>query len=471
MRRVTQLCLVAALAALLSPAVASSAPRMYVGFHDDVAFRWNPNRTEVLAQARSANATIVRTLVDWSKTAPTRPANAANPFDPAYRFSDIDELVRNAQQRGLEVVITIWGTPKWANGGKTPNVVPRNVNDLKNFSRAVAARYSGRYAQYPWVGRYSVWNESNLQLFLSPQFDAKGRSVGPRLYAKMYAAAYAGLKAGNSRAQVAIGSTSSHGRDKKLNGNSDTHSPGRFAQLVAAANPRLKFAAWAHHPYPTPLRLKPTQKVKWPNVTLTSLPRFEQSLDKWFKRKGVRIWITEYGHETKQDGEPQGVSRAQQAAYTTQAIGLAKKDPRVDMFVWFIFRDDQTSAWQSGLLTKSGAAKPALARFRSAAKSVDARNPLVKVRSGIASPAVAVPLRELAANLRFGDTVGINYRVFLRGKQVAAGQPATTLGPDAIARFRLAGFKPAKKSTYVVRLDANTANGGAASRELTIVAS
>ena len=93
----------------------------------------------------------MRTLVDWSKTAPTRPANAANPFDPAYRFSDVDELVRNAQQRGLEVLITIWGTPKWANGGKTPNIVPTNVNDLKNFSRAVAARYSGRYAQYPWV--------------------------------------------------------------------------------------------------------------------------------------------------------------------------------------------------------------------------------------------------------------------------------------------------------------------------------
>ncbi|MGH3070657.1 MAG: hypothetical protein ACRDNB_00115, partial [Gaiellaceae bacterium] len=271
MRRVTLLFLVAALAALLSPAVASSAPRMYVGFHDDVAFRWNANRSQVLGQARSANATIVRTLVDWSKTAPTRPRNASNPFDPAYRFSDIDELVRNAQLRGLEVVITIWGTPKWANGGKTPNVVPRNVNDLKNFSRALAARYSGRNAQYPWVGRYSIWNESNLQLFLSPQFDAKGRSVGPRLYAKMYAAAYAGIKAGNSRAQVAIGSTSSHGRDKKLNGKSDTHSPGRFAQLVAAANPRLKFAAWAQHPYPTPQNLKPTQNVKWPNVTLSSL--------------------------------------------------------------------------------------------------------------------------------------------------------------------------------------------------------
>jgi hypothetical protein len=457
---------VSALAAL-SPAVASSAPRMYVGFHDDVAFRWKDNRTEVLDQARGANATIVRTLVDWSKTAPQRPANAANPFDKAYRFDDVDELVRNAQQRGLEVIITVWGTPKWANGGKTPNVVPRNMRDLQNFARALASRYSGRYDGLPFVGRYSVWNESNLQLFLSPQFDAKGRSVGPRLYARMYAAAYAGLKAGNRHAKVAIGSTSSHGRDKKLNGKSDTHSPGRFAQLVAAANPRLKFDAWAHHPYPTPQYLKPTQKVKWPNVTLSSLPRFERSLDKWFKRKGVRIWITEYGHETKADGEPRGVSRAQQAAYAAQAMALARKDARVDMFIWFIFRDDKTSLWQSGLQTKTGAAKPALARFRAAAKAVDVRNPVVRVKAGV-DPTVTLPFRELAANARPGDTVGISYRVLLKGKTVAVGTPAPRLARDATVRFKLAGFKPAKRSTYVVTVAANTVNGGTATRRVIV---
>jgi Cellulase (glycosyl hydrolase family 5) len=457
-----------ALAALLSPAVASSAPRMYVGFHDDVAFRWNPNRGQVLDQARGANATIVRTLVDWSKTAPRRPANATNSFDPAYRFDDVDELVRNAQLRGLEVIITIWGTPRWANGGKTPNVVPRNARDLQNFARAVASRYSGRFQQFPFVGRYSIWNESNLQLFLSPQFDSKGRSVGPRHYARIYAAAYAGIKAGNSRAKVAIGSTSSHGRDKRLNGKSDTHSPGRFAQLVAAANPRLKFDAWAQHPYPTPQNLKPTQKVKWPNVTLSSLARFEQSLDKWFKRKGIRIWITEFGYETKPDGEPRGVSRAQQAAYASQALALAKKDPRVDMFVWFIFRDDRTSVWQSGMLTRSGAAKPVLARFRAAARSLDARNPLMRVKAGV-NPTVTVPFRELAANARPGDTVGISYRVLARGRTVGVGTPATRLAADATARFRLAGFRPAKGVTYVVRVDANTTSGGRATRQLTLI--
>ena len=137
----------------------------------------------------------------WANIAPTRPTNPSNPFDPDYNFDDLDELVRNTQLRGMEVLITVWGTPRWANGGKTPNYLPTKLSDLTTFTRALADRYSGRYAGYPFVRFYSVWNESNLQLFLAPQFDAKGRSVGPRNYARLAAAAYSGIKAGNSRAQ------------------------------------------------------------------------------------------------------------------------------------------------------------------------------------------------------------------------------------------------------------------------------
>ena len=48
------------------------------------------------------------------------PASATDPFDPAYTFGDVDEFVRNAQERGVEVLITLWGTPGWANGGQKP---------------------------------------------------------------------------------------------------------------------------------------------------------------------------------------------------------------------------------------------------------------------------------------------------------------------------------------------------------------
>ena len=128
MKRLTKLYLVAAFVALLTPSLANAGPRMYVGFHDDPNFRYETRRAEMLNQVRSTHATIVRTLVTWPTIAPTRPANAADPFDPAYKFDDLDELVRNAQARDLEVIITLWGTPKWANGGKTPNFMPRRLS-------------------------------------------------------------------------------------------------------------------------------------------------------------------------------------------------------------------------------------------------------------------------------------------------------------------------------------------------------
>jgi Cellulase (glycosyl hydrolase family 5) len=470
-RRVTQLFLFAALAALLVPAVASAAPRMYVGFHDDPNFRWNDRREQMLDQARAANATIVRTIVTWANVAPRRPANAANPFDPAYNFGDIDELVRNSQARDLEVLLTIWGTPKWANGGKTPNYAPSRMSDLTAFSRAVASRYSGRFEGYPFVRFYSIWNESNLQLFLAPQFDAKGKSVAPRTYAKMAAAAYAGIKAGNSKAKVAIGSTSSAGRDKPLAGKSATHSPGRFAQLVAAANPRLRFDAWAQHPYPVPARMKPLQKVKWPNVTLSAFPRFEKSLDTWFKRKNVRLWITEYGHEVKQDGEPNGITRAQQAAYAAQALAVARKDTRTDMFIWFVFRDHPTSLWQSGLRTTTGAAKPSLSRFAAAARLDDARNAIFRVRGGVASPTVTVALRAYGVGTKPGEKVGFNVRIFQGSKPVSVLQATAGFGRDTTVLLRLTGFRPVKGATYRVEVDSNVASGGGLElhRTLTVI--
>src|ERR1044072_6147291 len=92
---------------------ASAAERMGMGFHDDPVFRWNDGRMDELDKAVFEHATIIRTLVTWASVAPTKPANASDPFDPAYKLDDVDELVRNAQQRGLEGLITIGGTPKW----------------------------------------------------------------------------------------------------------------------------------------------------------------------------------------------------------------------------------------------------------------------------------------------------------------------------------------------------------------------
>jgi Cellulase (glycosyl hydrolase family 5) len=430
--------------------------------------RYGPSRAAELDLVRSNNATIVRTLVNWYQVAPRRPANAADPFDPAYRFDDLDEFVRNAQVRGLEVLMTIWGTPKWANGGKAPQFLPKNTADFQNFCRALAAHYSGRYAGYPFVRFFGIWNESNLGNFLAPQFNTKGAIVSPANYAKLAAAGYAGLKAGNGKALVAIGETSSHGRDKPKRGTTDTVAPATFMKGVAKANKKLKFDAWAHHPYPYPVSLAPTQKVRYPNVMLSTMPQFEKDLDQAFGRKNIPVWISEYGHETKH-GEPQGVTEAQQARYLPQAISIVKKDPRVAMFVWFTFRDSPGNPWQSGVYRTTGAAKPAQPKWAAAVKPLSMVNGKASFKGGTKNPALTVYLREFCAINPIGAQVGANVQTLLAGKIVQHSQPAAPLAIDCTIPVRLSGLTVAKGKTYTVQIDANTAAGSTAHRTITVV--
>ena len=421
----------------LAAGSASAEERMWIGFHDDPVLRYGSNRQAELGKVRGANATIVRTLVEWRSVAPKRPKSATNSFDPAYRFADLDEFVRNTQQRGMEVLMTIWGTPKWANGGKGPAYLPTKMADFQNFARALATRYNGRRAGYPFVRFYGIWNESNLGNFLAPQFDKKGKIVSPAAYAKLAAAGYAGIKAGSPKALVAIGETSSNGKDKPKQGSTDSTTPGTFAKLVAQANKKLKFDAWAQHPYPVPVNQGPAQKVRYPNVAFSTMKQFEKDLDKWFGRKNIPIWITEYGNETK-PGEPKGVTEAQQAAYVTQAIAFAKKDPRIPMFIWFVFRDSASSPWQSGVYRTSGAAKPAASRWASAAKTVDKLNGKVTRQGRHRQPARQRQLPRHVHEQRAGHA-GRRHLARRPGQQ----QHSRRLGPDLdTARVRLHDHGP-----------------------------
>ena len=181
MRRTVRLVIaLCALAAFTAPA-AMAAERMWVGFHDDPSFRWVPDRAGRIQAASREGATIMRLLVQWNLAAPQRPSNPADPFDPAYVFDDVDEALRTAQETDMEVMLTISGTPRWANGDKNPNIMPRRrIADFTAFARAISTRYSGRFNGYPFVRFWGIWNEPNLQQFLTPQFNAAGKSVAPR---------------------------------------------------------------------------------------------------------------------------------------------------------------------------------------------------------------------------------------------------------------------------------------------------
>ena len=98
--RIFNVALLVTLGALIVPAAASAAPRMWMGFQDDPYFRWLPERFFMRDRAVHANSTIMKTTVYWFNTAPRRPANPTNPFDPAYRWEDLDEFVARSPFAG-----------------------------------------------------------------------------------------------------------------------------------------------------------------------------------------------------------------------------------------------------------------------------------------------------------------------------------------------------------------------------------
>jgi hypothetical protein len=464
------------LVALVAVPVATAATRMPVGFYDDSSFRFSPDRDQNLQDAAATGASVIHTSANWAAIAPTRPADARDGDDPAYKLGDLDELVFQSGLYGLRVMIDITGTPKWANGGKSPNNLPKKMSDLTAFSRMLATRYNG-HTGHGSVSLYAIWNEPNLQLFLTPQFSnvktvatfkrVKGKRVkvkkltfkvvGPANYGKLVKAAYAGIKAGNPLAKVAVGETSARGRDKPLNGHSDSLAPGTFAKYLGKVK-GLRFDAWAHHPYPTRADLPPLQKVRYPNVTLSTLPNFEKDLKKAFHRT-VPIWITEYGHETK-PGERHGVTYAKQAAYAKQALGVAKKDPNVQMFIWFVFRDSKGNPWQSGLELPSGAHKPAYSAFGAVARLIDGE--ASSIRAG-RSPQVKVFVPYLGHYAATGSDIGVYYTVLDGSTVVARATPVAPLAADDSVTF-VPAFTPVKKHTYTVVTVANEQNGHSQTR-------
>jgi hypothetical protein len=429
-------------------ATAHAVARMPVGFFDDPSFRWSADTATNLRSAQVANGSIVHILVNWASIAPKRPANPLNGNDPAYHLSDIDAMVQIAPKYGLQVLLTIALTPAWANGGKTPNYPPKNLNDLTQFSQMLATRYNGSKAGRGVVTRFSVWNEPNLQLFLAPQFNGS-KIVSPGTYAKLFMAAYTGIKAGNKTALLAAGETSNRGHNHPTGGVSDSVAPATFARLVSEANPSLPIDAWATHPYPTSYPLGPNQKVAYPNVGFSTMDKFGADLATWF-HKPVPIWVTEYGEQTAP--YPYGpVSLSEQAAHAKQALQLAAKSPYVQMFIWFILRDSTAQTWFSGLETVNGKKKPSYNTFKTTAAGIVGQSQVVSPGKTFS---VKVPFPILAYSNPVGTKIGMTYKVFL-GKVVQyVAQPLLPLAKDGTVTIKVP-FKPVKGKTYTMTVNAN----------------
>jgi hypothetical protein len=353
----------------------TSASRMLVGFYDDESIY---GRTDwAFRQLRSLRAGVIRITIDWASIARRRPVAPADPADPAYNWTAVDNVVTRARDNRIAVVAAIFGTPRWA--GRAKNRLPRRITDLRLFALAAAKRYSGTYRVevgeneperiLPSIRRWLAWNEPNNPVFLKPQWKMVKRKWRPQSaydYAKICSAVYAGVKSTRLSGQrVACGVTGPRGNDAPRSSRPST-SPLVFMTWLRRAGLK-RFDAWAHHPYyGSRLEAPNTVPKSKKAVTLGNIKVLTQHLNRLFGRS-KRLWITEYGYQTRPPDRLFGVSYRTQAKYVHQSIRIAKRTRRIDMLIWFLIRDEpRLSGWQSGVFTARGARKPSFRAFQTA---------------------------------------------------------------------------------------------------------
>jgi hypothetical protein len=393
MRRALSLGLVAGVALVAAAAAGAgrqaqrTAP-LLTGFVDEAQTLYG-DPASAFSTLQTLHAQVIRVNLYWGGTkwavANERPADPTDPGDPAYDWTLYDRLVRYAADRGIRVVFSILFTPSWANGGRARNVAPIRPNDLEQFAYAAAVRYSGFYTPpdapqdgtvgdavqpLPAVTMWTAWNEPNNPVWLSPQYKRVAgawRIESAFQYARICNAVYQGIhsviispeRGPVPGEQVACGVTGPRGNDAPRSGRPE---PDPIAFMVAAKRYGLKrFDVWAHHPYPLAGTDTPTY-VPAPTQHAVLLGNIGALLTKLTQLWGPKhLWITEYAYQTR---TRTGVSPTKQAAYMRQAFALARANPRIDMMLWFLIRDDTSAhGWRSGVQTASGALKPSFGVF------------------------------------------------------------------------------------------------------------
>ena len=264
------------------------------------AARWRPRRARAGARAarRSASSTAssarhAAERAPWLTRARRRPARtscastsagsrptrrparrlrrAATPPTRAYDFRRADAAIVDATARGLRVLASFTGAPRWAEGADRPADAPTaswkpDPAALEEYGAALARRYSGTFPDPARPGLDAAarrglpaLERAEPRQVPQPAVESAARRSRPRTTAACSRAFYRGVKSVNPAALVVTGGTGPFG-DPGTDGHRIM--PARFVREMlclrepASAAPArhelpapARFDVLAHHPY------------------------------------------------------------------------------------------------------------------------------------------------------------------------------------------------------------------------------
>ncbi|MEJ7749941.1 MAG: hypothetical protein WKF32_00640 [Thermoleophilaceae bacterium] len=392
--RLVAMTLLAAIAAVVLPASASASTSQLSLVQDDreLLSLSGQDPAATMAELKALGVDVVRTNVIYYKTYKKprqrkRPAgfNASNPNDRRYDFSRTDFLVDLAEKNGIKVLMTVTG-PGPAFASETPSACRRvpctarpRAKDFGQWAAAVAKRYRGR------VAYYSLYNEPNLDVWITPQQTRPGGGrvqTEAAIYRKLWRAGYASIAKFDRarRNRVLFGEVAAIGEPLSLlraalclDENSRPFR-GSLARKHGCSGrvARLNIGGFAIHPYNANGAGTPRSRVGSKTaLPIAYVPRLHRLINTAARRGRISrlasVFVTEFGFQSKPP-DPFGRTLAEQAQFINEADRLFYADRRVAMVAQYELGDvPQRQQFNSGLRRsfESGRAKkPAYAAYR-----------------------------------------------------------------------------------------------------------
>jgi len=263
--------------------------------------------------------------------------DAVEPRRGAYRWDITDEVVRNAEARGIRIVAILGFCPRWASSGTDIHDPPRDVREWKGFVAAIVGRYRGRIRD--WI----LWNEPNSQTFFKGTTDQFIREV-------LIPGAQAAKEA--DPACRIVGPDLAH-----LEG---AHWDTWLDQILAEAGSYIDVIS--HHCY------KDTPSEVFRRLEGPSRPWEPPPVQRIIERRGQGakpFWLTEVGWRSDE------VGGKKQAGYLISLLkGTLKRRWITKVFIFELRDSPQEPGF--GLLTYSGRPKPSYTTMRGFIRYVSA---------------------------------------------------------------------------------------------------
>jgi hypothetical protein len=330
---------------------------------------WGPYDAAAFKTYADLGAGLYEITINWSRIAPTRPADPTDPSDPAYHWTPaVDEAIANAKSHGMQVVLEVSGAPGWANGGSSYRWAPNRPQDYGEFVAAASRRW-------PEVHYWQIWGEPTRRPNFMPlpkhvvglELTAEQRR-GPELYAQILDAAYVSLKEVNP-ANLVIGGNSYSGGDIR---------PLAFIKALRLPNgrpPRMDMYGQNPFGYRRPdlsgELINPGSGV----ADFCDLDVVVEYVDRYLSRAGrnqhkLPLFMSEYFVPTDHANTEFNywVSKKTAADWLTAALGITRSWNRIYTLGWFQLEDEKPDGngteVNRGLLTYTGKKKPAYYAFK-----------------------------------------------------------------------------------------------------------